>query len=48
MFMSSADGEVTNLSMHRLVRPIDWNNSVDVDDVDVVCTVNDVRSWIGN
>ena len=48
MFMLSADGEVTNLSMHRLVRPIDWNNSVGADDVDIVCAVDDVWSWIGN
>ena len=47
MFMLSADGEVTNLSMRRLVRPIDWNNSVDADDVDILCAVDDVRSWIG-
>ena len=47
MFMLSADEEVTNLSKHRLVKPIDRNNSVDADDVDIVCAVDDVRSWIG-
>ena len=47
MFMLSADEEVTNLSKHRLVRPIDWNNSVDADDDDIVCAEDDVRSWIG-
>ena len=47
MFMLSADEEVINLSVHRLIRPIDWNNSVAADDVDIVCAVDDVRSWIG-
>ena len=47
MFMLSADEEVINLSVHRLIRPIDWNNSVDADDVAIVCAVDDVRSWIG-
>ena len=47
MFMLSADEEVISLSLHRLIRPIDWNNSVVADDVDIVCAVDDVRSWIG-
>ena len=47
MSMLSAVDEVINLSVHRLVRPIDWNNSVGADDVDIVCAVDDVRSWIG-
>ena len=47
MFMLSAGEEVLNLSVHRVSRPIDWNNSVDADDVDIVCAVDDVGSWIG-
>ena len=45
--MLSASEEVINLSVHRLIRPINWNNSVVADDVDIVCAVDDVRSWIG-
>ena len=48
MFMLSAGEEVTNLSVHRLVKPIDWNNSIGADDVDIVCAVDDVRSRIGS
>ena len=48
MFMLSAGEEAINLSVHRLIRPIDWNNSVGTDDVDIVCAVDDVWSWIGN
>ena len=46
MFMLSADEEVINLSVHRLIRPIDWNNSVAADDVEIVCAVDNVRSRI--
>ena len=47
MVMLSAGENVINLSAHRLVKPIDRNNSIDADDVDIVCAVDDVRSWIG-
>ena len=47
MFMLSASEEVINLSVHWLIRPIDWNNSVGADDVDMVCAVGDVMSRIG-
>ena len=47
MFILSAGEEVISLSGYRLIRPIDWNNSVAADDVGIVCAVDDVRSWIG-
>ena len=47
MFMLSAGEEAINLSVHRLVRPIDWNNSVGADDVEKVCALGDVMSRIG-
>ena len=47
MFMLSAGEEVISLLVPRLIRPNDWNNSVAADDVDIVCAVDDVRSWIG-
>ena len=46
MFMLSAGGEVINPSVHRLIRPVDWNNSVDADDVDMVCAVDDIMPRI--
>ena len=47
MFIVSEVVEVVNLSLYWIAIPVDVNEGNSGGEVDIICAVDDIRSWIG-